>query len=235
MRILFKNIIEDGSISATNESSNYPSSNIADKFLTKRFKSTSVSSVITIDFLTDQCANSIFYDYHNITSLTAVYKDSLDAVLTTIIIATPEDVGAVYFSRIENIRSIEITINGAIGFYIGGISTGCYFQVPNILSEYTKPHADNSIINGNSYGQKQQVYIKPLLVYNFNFIVGGSTGLEEFVTEYIKYGVGKHLYIDFFENNHVKEKPLYATFGIPIDQDIGKISTSSSMIIEEAR
>ena len=61
MKILFDNILEDSTLSATNESLNYPVANLGHPFLEKRFQSTTTTSTITADWTTDQCISCFFY------------------------------------------------------------------------------------------------------------------------------------------------------------------------------
>ncbi len=217
MRILFDNLFENASISATNESLNYPAINLVHPFLEKRFQSSGVSSVITLDFTEDQTMDCFFYAFHNTTSLSVVYKNSVAATLLTLNISSPEDVGIEYFASLTTIRSVEITINGPDPVYLGGVGGGVCYQMPDPLADYEPGNADNSDPVESPFGQTLQNYIKPLRALKYGFRENENSARKEIDTRYKSVGKGKPIYFDLYEDTREKEEPIYGK----ITNDLG--------------
>jgi len=221
MRFLFTNEILNGVLSATNENTNYPVENIQDRFLEKRFQDDGGSSVITIEYTSDISANCLFYAFHDLTVLSAVYKDSTGATLATVAPSTIEDVGIEYFTKLTTIRTIEITITGN---YIGGLGTGVYYQMPNPLADFPLALQDNSYVFQSPSGQVLSNYEKPLKAQSFNFKDETNTIANELKSRYITLGAGTPFYADFFEGNRIDFfEPMYCYFTeAPGDQKNGR-------------
>jgi len=238
MKILFKNIIENNSgISATNQSLNYPVGNIAHPFLKKRFKSTGTTSLIIIDFDTDQCVSCFFWGYHSMTSFDVEFKNSVGTVLHTLNITTTPNtqVDSEYFPEITTVRSIEMTINDSTGVYLGGLGAGCCFTMPNFISEYKKGNQDSSFDVESNDGQSLQNYSKPKRVYGLNFGALNDETTNLINDEYVLVGIGKPLYIDIFENLQSKEPPIYAKILTALNFNKNKLSATFALQIREAR
>jgi len=220
MRYLFTNEILDAVLSATNGNSNYPIKNLQDKFLGKIFKNTTGSSVITVEYTSDISANCLFYAHHNLTALSAVYKNSASTTLATITPSTIQDVGVEYFTKLTTIRSIEITITGD---YIGGIGTGVYYQMPDPLADFSRDLQDNSFVIQSPSGQVLSNYEKPLKVPQWSFRDLKTSIANDIRNSYIEIGRGTPFYADFFENNRDFYNPLYCFFTVePGDQKNGR-------------
>ena len=220
MRYLFTNEILNGTISSTNENSNYPATNIQDDFLELIFKNTTGSSVIKIEWTADIFADCLFYGHHNLTALSAVYKDNTGATLATITPSNISDIGVEYFTKLTTVRSLEITITGD---YIGGLATGEYYAMPNPLADFSRPLKDNSFMVQSPSGQVLSNYEKPLKVLSFTFRDLTPIIANEIREKYIELGRGKPFYADFFENNRDFFYPLYCVFtDEPGDQKNGR-------------
>ena len=207
MKILFNNVFEDASFLATNESLNYPVPNLAHPFLRKRFQSSSTSSLVTASFDSDQSMSCFFYGWHNLTSMDVVFKNSGGGTLHTINITDPEDIGVEMFTQIDTVRSVELTITGASGVYLGGIGSGLCYCMPDPLAVYDAGNQDNSDFIESPHGQTLQTYIEPLRSLGFGFrelIIK-----KEIDDKYKSVGVGKPLFFDLFEEDRTKEAPIY--------------------------
>ena len=223
MRFLFTNEILNASVSATNASDNYPARNLQDQFLQKRFQSTGTSSVITFEWMAPVSAGCLFYAYHNLTALTAVYKDSLGATLATITPSTIQDVGVEYFTQIDNVASLEITITGPDPAYTGGFGTGIYTELADPLADFGRPLLDNSYMKASSTGQVLSNYEKPLKAHSWTFRDLTVTQANIIRNAYITLGKGRPFYADFFENARELAEPLYCYFtSEPGDQKNGR-------------
>ena len=209
MRYLFTNEILSAVLSATNGDSNYPVRNLQDRFLEKIFGNGAGSSVITGEWDTDKSADCLFYAFHNLTALSAVYKNSVGGVLATITPSSIADVGVEYFPKLTTIRSIEVTITGD---YIGGLATGPYYQMPDPEEAFPLPLQDNSYFEQSPSGQVLSNYEKPLEAPEFTFKGVSNDVANEIRSKYTTIGKGTPFYADFFENNRDFYSPLYCFF-----------------------
>lgn len=234
MKILFKNEFEyNSSIVATNESLNYPVYQLAHPFLHLRFQSSSTTSLITVNFDDDKCFSCFFLAYHTATSMSVEFKNSLGTVLKTLNITTSANTQpeAEYFDILTTVRSVEITINGSTGVFLGGIGGGCCYTMPNYLSVYTRPLTDNSISSESLNGQSLVSKIKPFRGFSFTISGLTKTILDEIIDKFVTVGTGKPLYIDLEAN----EDPIYAKITTTLDSSQRKISNSIPLDIREAR
>jgi hypothetical protein len=234
MKILFNNIVENySSLIATNQSVNYPVTNLTHFFLRRRFQSDSSSSLITIDFDENQCVDCIFFGFFSGTFFDVAFKDSTGSILLSLnlVVSPSTQVVSESFTKLTNVRSIEIAMEG----FLGGIGAGCCYEMPNFLSVYTKGNIDNSIDSESAGGQSSQNYIKPLRRYEFSFAGLSDTLIDEIDDNYTSVGKGKPLYVDIFEGAKIKAPPIYCKITTALDYTIGRISNSFQLIIKEAR
>jgi len=232
MKILFKNILEKNTgITASNQSINYPVVNLLHQFLKIRYKSSTTSALITVDFDTDQSMDCFFWGFHQLTSLTLVLKNSGGGTLLTVPVSTAPNsqVDSVYFAEQTTVRSIELTVNGASGFFLGGIGAGSCYTMPNFLSTYPIGNLDSTTVISSPDGQTTNNYIKPRRVYNFGYNIINL--LEEINEKYISVGIGKPLYIDI-ESGY---QPIYAIIATSLNFEVGKISDTFTLNLLEAR
>ena len=135
MRILFNSLVNDASISATNESLNYPATNLQHPYIKRRFQATGTSSTITLTYTADITTDCFFWSLTNATSITVTFKNSGGGTIDTINISSPNGRTEVeYIDSISNVRSIEIALTGSSDVYIRGIGVGAYYQNLNFLS-----------------------------------------------------------------------------------------------------
>lgn len=208
MRILFNELFENASVLATNQSLNYPVANIIHPFLQKRFQSTTTSSVITATWTTDQCMSCFFYGFHTLTSLTVVYKNSVGTIIKTLNITSPEDIGVEYFDELTTVRSVEITVNGASGFYLGKIGGGCCYQMPDVLAPYDSGNSDNSSSSSSPHGQRLVNSVPKLRALSYGFRELTLDLKNEIDALYTP----KNIFFDLYEGNRDKEPPIYGYF-----------------------
>jgi hypothetical protein len=235
MKILFEELFKNASVIATNQSLNYPVANITHPFLHKLFRSSTTTSLITATFTADQCCSCFFYAYHDITSMTVVYKNSGGGTLLTINVTAPEDIGIEYFTELTTVRSVEITVNGASGFYIGKVGTGCCYEMPEPLANYDSDMTDNTVSAASPYGQILSNHIEPLedLVYNFREL---ELETKNEIKSLYK-GVGKNnpVFMDLYEDARDKEPPIYGYFTQPFKFKYVPRRYSFQIKIREAR
>lgn len=235
MRILFNNIAEIATISANNQSLNYPVENVIHPFLEKRFQTTGASSTIVILFDSDQSVNCLFYGYNTMTGLTIVLKNSVDAILDTIVASEIFPVGAEYFPIQTTVRKIELQVSGPDPFYLGGVGVGVYYQMPDPLGVYTPGNTDNTSLTESLYGQTLQNYVKPLRTLEYGFRDNEGTIKKEVNDNYVLVGIGKGIYMDFYEENREKEAPMYGKIIDSLSFPYNPRRYDFSLNVQEAR
>lgn len=228
MRILFNELFENATVLATNESLNYPVTNITHPFLQKRFQSTTTSSVITATWTTDQCMSCFFYGFHYLTSLTVVYKNSAGGTLLTLNITDPQDIGVEYFTELTTVRSVVITMNGT---YIGKIGGGCCYTMPDVSAAYESGNNDNSSSSSSPHGQRLVNNIPKLrqLSYSFRELT------QELKNEIDALYTPKSIFFDLYEGNRDKEPPIYGYFTEPFNFPYEPRKYSLSIQIGESK
>lgn len=236
MNVLFENILENySSLMATNVSLNHPVENIVHPFLRQRFQSSGVSSVITFEFSEDKQADCFFYGFYNATNINVIYKDSGGGVLKTLNISLSESnlqVSQEYFNKIEGIRSLEITITGPDGVFVGGVGSGLLYSMPNIISTYNRSNIDGSIVLESTGGQNLQNYNKPKRSYSFNFGGLKKSIADSIENEYRNTGKGRALFMDI---TNTGDPSIYAKITNALGFSVGKVRESFNMNIQECR
>ena len=136
MRILYNNLLEDASNSATNEDANYPIDNVTDTTLLTEFRATTNSSVITCTLDEASTISTFAFGNHNIDTLQITLTDSVAG--TTVYNYTAADLRfsaavtqkIVYETAETDIVEIEYDITSVATLFIGGLSAGQYLQMP---------------------------------------------------------------------------------------------------------
>jgi hypothetical protein len=140
MRILYNNLLETATLSATNENANYPVENVYDSTLQTKFKTTTSSTVITATLAEASTVSTFAFGAHNI--LTAAVKLTDTGASTTTYNYTNADLifdsstpqAMVYIESggvidpQTNIVEIEYTITASTAVDIGGMSAGTVLQ-----------------------------------------------------------------------------------------------------------
>ena len=86
MQLLYHNLLDDGTVTATNANAAYPVTNLTYKYQRSRtllamFKSATNSSVITCNLTTPATIDAIGVGNHNIAQLQIILKNSLGATV----------------------------------------------------------------------------------------------------------------------------------------------------------
>lgn len=134
MRILYNNLLDDATLSATNEDPNYPVENVTGNTMRKKFMADTNSSVITCTLDTASTVSTLAFGNHNIDTLAVKFTDS-GASFTTenytsselvYDASTPQEM--VYFTAKTDIVEIEYTITSTDTLYIGALWAGQRLQ-----------------------------------------------------------------------------------------------------------
>jgi hypothetical protein len=249
MKILFDNLAELATISAPGESGNYPASNLANIFLRKRYQALTGSDTITFTFTSDQVIDSFFYGYNNkrlgdaaVYAMTTTFRDSLGASLGVQTIAACANFGAIYFTTISAVRTVEVAISwaGAGAAYLGGIGFGQAYTMPetNLLADWGDAVEDNSTVDTTEAGAVIRDYAEPLTLRPVNFAYVERDDYLVIKNYLATTGKGKPLWVDPFDEDHTFMLPLYAQIVDGMQnatKDPERQYWSFSLVLKEAR
>ena len=135
MRILYDNLLEAASLSATNEDANYPVENVHDTTLLTEFRADTNSSTITATLAEASTVSCLAFGNHNIDTLQVTLTDSVAG--TTVENYTAADLKfsdaitqkMIYFDAVADIVEIEYVISTVSTTFIGGLSAGTCLQM----------------------------------------------------------------------------------------------------------
>ena len=136
MRVLYNNLLESASLSATNEDANYPVENIYGNSLLPLFKADTNSSVITCTLAEASTVSCFAFGNHNIDTLSIKLTDSLAATTTynytasNLKFSNAVTQAMIYETAVDDVEEIEYTITSVDTLYIGGLSAGSALQFP---------------------------------------------------------------------------------------------------------
>jgi len=240
MIVSYDNVLKNGTIAATNENINRPVSNIIHNFLELAFYATGQNSVITITLDDVSDIDHIAFDYHNIDNMTVRFYDSLAALIDTEIITVGENCNFHIFDTVEDVKEITITIDTLAAFlYVGGISMGEYFEIPNFQQSLNGEigifDTDFTSGGGQSSGNKR----RNLFTYRLSFADIDNTD-KILIDNYLDavQNSTPH-FIDFYQDAHTYFLPFYGKLQIKSVSTVKRrISTwrwNIEMIYKEAR
>ena len=230
MKIINDNKLHNATYTATNESLNYPVSNLDSQFMAKRFQATEDEAVIEI-LLTASTIDAIGHGLTNITSATiALYTGTTGAytLQETVTMDLTYDPCLSYTSTPrDNITRIVITANTTATYLrLGGLSAGSAYDIEYPLSTIERGYQDNSAWNQTTTGQSLSSYQKPLRNIPLTFNAETIEIANELIKLYRDIGVGTPFYTDFFQGYRELMPPLYCCFSSPpTDSGVGSDRT----------
>lgn len=213
MKLLYKNLLFGATLSATNEDTSYPISNVVHKFLLKKFQvnTSFTNSVITCEFMEDKDINTIAIGYHNASSGTYSLYDSSDVLLSSGSLVLVDSTDMTYFTKVSGIRKVVLDISSTSDtLYIGGLSVGVplYFPYHN-----TNPRIDfvsRDVVNVTEGGQVTGKQTKRLRRYRAVLGTVTQTQFDEFLELYDEIGNVIPFYFDLYDGLHYKARPIYS-------------------------
>ena len=240
MRIINSNKLHNGTYSATNESLNYPVENLDHPFLSKRFQATEDNSTIQIDLNTPADIDAIAYGLTNATTGSIkLYTESGGSytLVETVTMSFTYYSNMVYTTTIRaNIARIVFELSTATDYlYLGGVSAGEAFEIEYPLSNFDRPHVDNTTWLQTAGGQSIANYRKPLKQISLTFNTEGLTEANNFITIYEDIGVGAPFYVDFFYGKRELVTPLYCCFSSPPDDNGVGVDRTITIYLQECR
>lgn len=197
MRILTRNILQKyTTLTMTNEDVNYSKDNFLNNMLEEYSKASSTSSTITLSFDKDVTVNSIFFGYHNASSIVFTFKDSIGSVLLTESFSTPDIYAKKYIEKITTIREIVIDLISTNNVFIGNISCGEYTQLYNVALPITVEHKDTSVFSLTEGGQSLYRTGITLQSFNIDCVKITDDQVNSFETAYSYVHKGRTFWMD---------------------------------------
>lgn len=213
MMLLYKNLLFEADLLATNEDTSFPISNVVHKFLMKKFQvnTSFTNSVITCQFLEDKEISSIAIGFHNANTGTYYLYDSSDVLLSSGSLSLVDTTDMTYFTLVSGVRKVVLDISSSVEtLRIGGISVGdpLYFPYHN-----TNPRVDfvsDDIVNPTEGGQITGKKKKRLRRYRAVLGTVTQSQFDEFLEVYDEVGNVVPFYYDLYEGLHEKARPIYS-------------------------
>lgn len=240
MRILASDVLADATLTSTNESTNYPASNLVHQFLRVRWQPTATGeNTVTATWSTAQTMNCVFLGYISslITQVDISVYNSGGLVETLSDVDISLGSGAYYFAdTYDDIISMEIVETGTLGAYIGGAACGAYYQAPYFDSAHPFGVTNTSIVSSTPWGQVQAYKVPPRESANFTWTALTFAQYRAFRDAVITpVGVGGTLWVDYYESDHASKAPGYAALAEAAGSTNQGLSYSWSVKFEEAR
>jgi hypothetical protein len=210
MKALFDNLVLAAALSALHASPNYPVANLQSSFLKKRFQSTAAADTVTVTFAADKAIDCVYYAFTNATGIVILLKNAGGGTVKTITIVAPEDPGAVHFTAVPGVRTIDVQLTGAgPGLYLGGLGAGLEGSLPNPASPWDEQPTDNSSASSSPDGQWSQDYLTPLRSYSWQFAGMERDDALALLLKCTTLGIGKPMWLDAMEDDHAFLAPIY--------------------------
>ena len=227
MRILFDNYILTASLSATNQDTSYPVSNIVHRFLTKYFKSTGTTSTITAVLPVAKSIDSIYVSFTNATAITYSLYNAADSVIGS---GPLDSYGAANFASVANVKKITVSLSSPSTLYVGTIQAGeTYIDYP--ISDILKKPIDTTYRTESAYGQTLANKTPMRKAYDVKL----SMGIDDYDTIFLKLAENEMpVMFDLYPLTRQYATPIYSVV------TIGDVSRSEhnynvTLNIREAR
>lgn len=243
MKILFKNVLKNATITSSEGSVNYPPENLVHNFLRKIYRSNAVEyDTVTITLDEYQYINSFFVGYtdsvkivirlyHGATLLkteTLEEPEGLDRITlagdereTTSgairTVSTFFGYNAVHWSTDYYISSIQLDIYGGENIYVGGVGAGQSWGEKNPMSPWEETFTDATQVVSSPFGQTLHNEALPLNNYLWTFRDLTREQANQLQNIYREIKVGAPVWVDAFEDNHDFKKPFYGIIAEPMD------------------
>ena len=212
MRLQWDNVMKRGTLSATNEDSNYPIERVLKNTDRSEFRATGASSVITAPLDAVESVSCLAVGNHNVDSLTVTLKDFGGSTIGGPFVYSNSDLvtvdsagrtfntGLVYFDRVDGVREIEYTVTGfSSPLFIGGLSPGPRLQFPDIA---VRPDTGGRHTGGGTKTPAGILFDNPgFLLERFTcslavVTIEDSDAIDDM---YEAIGIGKVVYLDRWE------------------------------------
>lgn len=252
MKILWNNYLEDSTVTASDNDSLYPVSNLTDTFLLRKFQPGTSSTTVTVLFPEDRTVSMIAYGYNNVESATeeliitkgaleeliitkgateeyiitleAQYrlKDSGGSTLYTGVLDVGSDTNVSYPTSTV-CRSVEIDFAAGTTLYVGGLSIGDPFAYEGIQISPNINLIPRVRREVTEGGQLVAQKNKALKTWRVTLPTFNNAKRLEISTMIESVGYDKCFYVDLLEDSDNID-PMYCSF-----TDIGRIRAGQDM------
>ena len=230
MRILFDDLVLSSTISMLHQNTNYAVNNIKHQFVKKIAMSTAISDTFTFAFPTAKRIDCCFLAFTNAQVATLQSYNSSDILLATNTINVTTMGGN--FTAVENVKYCKLTLGGTENVYIGKVSIGDSYTMPDPLADIQKGFKDNSNVFLSDDGQVSINKVEWLRTIKPSFFTDDIDIYNEIYALFS--AVEKPVWINCFENTLNVINPLYGYVEFSSDGREDKLYTFS-FVATEAR
>ena len=208
MKILYNNLLESTTLTATNENGSYPITNTTHKYLEKKFMATTTTSTITLSLAMSADVSAIAIGWHNLSSGTYILKDSGGSTVGSGSLAVAEETDITYFTAIT-CKTIELSVVSADIVRIGGLGVGnpthFLYHNTNPIIDYYDNDSSSFTAGGQLNGKKTATLLR------YTAVLGKITNAQrKEVMDIIKSrGSIKPVYADLYALKHEEARPIY--------------------------
>lgn len=253
IKFCYYNLVDQSStvISASNENSLFPTSNLKDPRKTKVFRSTNASDSVVFDFITAQAVDSIIVAGHpsdgfGFTGSLTIEANATNswgapAFSTTLTPNSEFNFGLKTLTAAQSYRYWRVTGTGSSYFELGKIFIGSYYQPSrNIGNSFSFENDDLSKVRENRYGQKFFDVIPSQKIIKGNVNLLDKTNVDAFF-DFINYvGITKPFYCILNEsediiNEHERFSDMYFFKKRPVANHVIRGIYNFSVTLEEAK
>ena len=206
MRILFNNLVNNSTMSATTESSFYPLSNLKHPFLKKIYKATGNDTTVTIEFAIASAVDCCFIGLTNASSAVLRLYSATDVLLATetLNVSTNGNV----FTKVSGVSYCTIGFSATAPVYVGNIGVGESYTMPDPLAEVIPDFVDNSEESISADGQLIVNKVEWLKLVESSYFVDN---LDDYNYIYALFrSVDRPIWVAHFENTADTINPLYS-------------------------
>lgn len=209
MKILYNNLLESATLSATNGNESYPVANILDGFLELKFQAITNTTLVTASWASDQNISSIGMGYHNAASGSYILKNSSGTSVLSGALEVAYDTNMTYFTETA-CRSIELTFTTTSSLlYIGGISVGVPFAIDywNVGPRFDFPNSSSftALRGGQAIGRPSFIGEK------WRATIGEISNTQRAAYKaMIQTAKWWPCYADLYDTSHSEQRPIYA-------------------------
>lgn len=206
MRILFNNLVNTSTLSATTENSFYPLANIKHPFLKKIYKATGNNTTVTITFSSVSSVDSCFIGLTNSASAVLKLYSATRVLLATenINVSTNGNV----FTKVSGVSYCTIGFSATAPVYVGNIGVGKTYTMPDPLAEIIPDFVDNSEESISADGQLIANKVDWLKLVESSYFVDN---IDDYNYIYSLFrSIDRPIWVAFFENTVDTINPLYS-------------------------
>ena len=160
MKLLWNNYLDDSTVTATNENTNYPASNLNHRFLEKKFQAIGDSSTVTILMPETRTVSMIAYGFNNIESSQNTIVITKDAPDTIVVTKDAEDIIVISIEAFYTLKNASGSIVGSGTINVNGDVNITYFspvECKTIEIKFASSTGSNLYIGGLSVGDPLEI------------------------------------------------------------------------------